>query len=104
MPKLDVLRLNQDFMAQLGIHSKEPTNQFYRSPRVYLILGALVSGIISSTLDMFNNSSNFTRKLDAILMIVALSQAVGMFLNYGLKMTKINALYLEFQSIVDKGE
>lgn len=107
MSKLNVLQLNQSFMAQLGIyfsHLKEPTNQFYRSPRVYLILLALESGTIPSILDAFDNSSDFTRKLNAIWLIVGTTQSVGIFLNYGLNMTETKALHLNFQSIVDRSE
>lgn len=67
---------DEAFMAKFGIYSndpEEPTNFFYRSLETYFVFGALTNCIISSIMDILDSSSDFTRILNAILVIKRVS-------------------------------
>lgn len=90
-------------MSRLGFfHLKFSTDEFYKSIVAYLILAHLILLTISSTVFAIN-SLEVKKKLDAVMLIVAGVQSSGCYLSVALNMKKVNALHLELQGIVDKG-
>ena len=103
MAKFTVLKYNQLFMGRLGFfHLKFSTEEFQKSVVAYLILVHLILLTISSAVFAIN-SSDVTKKLDAVILIVAGAQSAGCYLSVALNTKKVNALHLELQGIVDKG-
>lgn len=106
MTKFNVMQSNQVFMAWLGIysnHSTKTSNEFFRSPKSYMIFGALTMCTVFFVMEIVSSSSNFTRKIDSVLVVVGMSEVICVFLNYGIKIPNMRALQLKLQSMVDKG-
>lgn len=106
MTKFNVMQSNQVFMAWLGIysnHSTKTSNEFFRSPKSYLIFGAMTMCTVFFVMEIVSSSSNFTRKIDSVLVVVGMSEVICVFLNYGIKIPNMRALQLKLQSMVDKG-
>lgn len=105
MAKFNVLKINQMYMARIGIYSyrlTEQTNEFYKSIAAYYICFFLIGLSISTCVFVFENLSNFNEATVAILSAIGGLQAVGMFISIGLKMKKVKVLHLKLQEIVDK--
>lgn len=105
MAKFKVLKYNQMFMSRLGIYSyhlNESTVEFHKSPLAYFILFHLILLVTSCSVSMCS-SVDFRKKLEAILLIVAASQAIGSYLNLALNMKDVKALHIELQEVVGKG-
>lgn len=103
--KFNVLQANQAFMARFGIYSyklTESTNEFFGSITTYYILFFSIFSIVSCSKSMINDFSNLITTLEAIVIIVALTQGFGAFITLGYKMQEIKVLHLSLQSIVDK--
>lgn len=106
MVKFNVLQNNRVFMTWLGIYSNrltDPANEFFKSISTYLILAAMANTVILSVMQIYDPSSDFTSKLDAILGAFGMSQAIGVFLNARLKMKMVKELHIKLQSLVDEG-
>lgn len=104
MTKFNVLQVNKEYMLRLGIYSNnltEPTNEFLKSLGTFLIVGAAMHSIISSTVHIFLGSSDFMSILDSVLIIFAIGQSLCVYINIGIKMKQIKVLHLKLQSIVN---
>lgn len=77
-------------------------NAFFKAFSSYFILLVLITFNISSGTFVYENASQFTVALRACLFITGISQAIGMFYNYGLKLNEIQAVHIELQEIIDK--
>lgn len=108
MAQFNVLQYNQSFMAKIGIHSyriAEPTNEFLQSPIAFFIPFVLiVCHVISSAVFISQNSQQFEAVLQAIFLMIAGIQSLGMYFSVGLKMKEVKILQLKLQQIVDEGE
>lgn len=108
MSKFRVLKFNQDFMARCGIHShrlNEPVNEFFHSFSTYFMLfHIIVVCIISSSVFVYQHSSDLEVAFATCLIVVAGLQCGGMFLSVGLKMTTVKTLHLKLQEIIDDGK
>lgn len=106
--KFKVLKYNQSLMAKLGIHSyrsNDPSNEFFRSPVIYVVSFILAAfSITSSLVFAYNNRSQFDATLEAIYIVIAALQAGGMYFSVGLKIKKVKILFKKLQTIVDEGE
>lgn len=94
-------------MARFGIYSyhlTEPTNEFFASSTAYYVLFFSVLSIGSCAMSMYNDFTNLMTTLEAVVIIVAVSQGLGAFITLGYKMQEIKRLHLHLQSIVDNGE
>lgn len=93
-------------MVRLGVYSHNllgKTNEFFKSIGSYVILIHLLLAMISSSAFIYKNPTDFQAALDSFVIIIAVCQAFGAFLNIGLKMMNIKALHLKLQEIVDEG-
>lgn len=101
------MKYNQQFMEKLGFHSyrlTDPTNEFFKTPIVYLVMFILSAFSISSTITFaYKNFSRFDAALEAIFIFIAGVHGLGMYLSVGLEMTKVKALHNKLQEIVDAG-
>lgn len=79
------------------------THVFFGSVPVLLIFFTLFGTLASCAMRIFMESYDFTTRLTAMLMFVALSQANTLFLNIAVNMEKLSALYQTLQSIVNAG-
>lgn len=107
MVKFNVLQLNQALMARFGIYSyrlTQPTNEFFSSISTYYILFFSILSIGSCAMSMYRHFTNLMTTLEAVVIIVAVSQGLGAFINLGYKMQEIKILHLELQSIVNNSE
>lgn len=107
MSKVTILQTNQYLMSLLlRIDVKQNENPsirtgFFPSIRVPLILFSLFNLMLSNAVKVLNNSYDFTIRLLAALIIIAVFPAVTMILDIGLQTEKLAALYQTFQAIVD---
>lgn len=107
MSKFRVLQSNQAYMAKIGIYSyrlTEPTNEFFSSIATYFMLFFMFTfNECASAMWILRHSDQLIPILDTCKVIIISSQAVGMFISIGLKMTKVKKLHLQLQRIVDDG-
>lgn len=105
MAKFNVLERNQAFMARLGIYSyrlTEPTIEFFNSIGTYYIFISLSVPILLFMLVLYHTEyTELDIILDAVFVIIALSQCLGAFISIGVNMKKVKVLHLKLQSIVD---
>lgn len=109
MLKFKVLLSNQWFLSlicgigveKLNSKSEKSVSKFSSSIPVYLILFTLVYILLSSAVSAYNDSFDFTVRLTAVSITIAISQAIAMFLNMGANVPKILALYQTLKEIVD---
>lgn len=108
MAKFDVLQSNQRIIlltCGMDVNQKSKvtnsTGKFFTSFRVYVILFVLVNILLSFAAKAFNKSNDFAARLTAASIIIALCQAIAIFLNIGVNMQKMTALNQTLQSIVD---
>lgn len=107
MSKFSVLRYNQAFMAELGIYSNrltEPTNEFFNNRIAHAIVGCLLVAIISNILFVWFGKTNSKSIRESLVLIVTSYQALGAYLNFGLKMKRVKELHLKLQEISDEGD
>lgn len=108
MAKFQVLQNNQRHISlTCGIDYKQKskstksTVNFFTSISVYLILFILVNILISFVVKSYNKSYDFTSRLTAASIVIALCQTITVFINIGVKMQKFAAVNLILQTIVD---
>lgn len=109
MIEFKVLQNNQRFMSSiLRIDVEQEKNpwmksadEFFTSFPVLLILFGLFSLLVASAVRMHNNSYDFTARLVAALLLIAMCQAIIIFLSIGVHIKKIVALYHTLQTITD---
>lgn len=112
MPKFKVFECSQYLKSLLfkvhtnqknDVSTKSANNSFFTSPAVYLILLILFNTQLSCAVKIFSPSSSedFSAKLFAALAIIAMHQALVIFVNIGMNMPKIVVLHQTFQRIVD---
>lgn len=109
MEKFKVLQNNQRFMSSILRVNVEPgknpwmksVDTFFTSIPVLWMLFILFGIVISSAVRMHNNSYDFTSRLTAALVFIAMSQAFIILLNMCMKMKNIIALYRTLQAIVN---
>ena len=108
MAKFKVMKYNQSIMAKIGIHSHRitvPTNEFFKSPATFFFLIIfIVCHLTSSGVFVYRHFRQFEVASQAIFVLIAGFQSLGMYLSVGLNMKKVKALQLELQKIVDEGE
>lgn len=109
MSKFRILQSNQRFMSLLlhvdvakGDNRRTKlSNGFFASMRVLLILFISFASLLMCAVRVSMQSYDFTTRLTAALLFVALAQATTMFVNIGVNIQKITNLYQTLQSIVD---
>lgn len=104
---LKVLERNQYFMEKLGIYSynlTEPTNEFFRSFAMYhiFLFTVVACYLISTTIFLYKNVVDFGDALDPCFLIIGGAQLGGMYVCTGLNMSKIKAVHLKLQQIVNQ--
>lgn len=105
MVKFKVLQTNQIYMTRIGNYSynlTEPTNEFLYSFSTWVIIITMVIPLISAAILVYNDTYDFTSKLNSVFMFVGLSQGLGAYLNVGIQMKKIKLLHLKLQAMVDQ--
>lgn len=110
MDKFNVLHHNRRFLStalQIDVDGKKderrtPADRFFTSPPVLFVLFILFSMVLSSAVRLHNDSYDFTAKLAAALVLVAMSQATTILLDTGMNMQNIVTFYRKLQIIVDK--
>lgn len=107
MASFNVLENNQAYMAWLGIYSRnldEPTNEFLTSFASFYVLITMTISFCGSTAFIMNNwSIDLITTLEAFKIFLSTLQCIGSFVNIGLNMSKIRALHLTLQQLVDEG-
>lgn len=108
MAKFEVLHSNHRIISlTCGIDIKENskltsvTRKFFTSIPVYLILFILTNILLSCAVKTSNKSYDFTARLTAASIIIALCQGITIFLNIGVNMQKMAALNQTLQAIAD---
>lgn len=103
MKKFKVLKHTEYALVKVGIHSTQnDINSFYHSFAPYsYILFILITYVMSCSVFIYQNKSDFDVVLRTSTVIVGASQAIGMFFSYGIRARKIQALHLKLQEIVE---
>lgn len=92
-------------MTRIGIYSNNlfnPTNKCINLSLAWFIVFNLLMVLISSTVFIEKNLSNFKAVLETVLVMVAAIQSLGAYLNTAVKTHKVKAVHLKLQEIVDK--
>lgn len=108
MAKFKVLQNNRRFlssMLRIDIEQKndaqlKSADKLFTSIRLTLILFFVFSILISSAVRMHNDSYDFTVRLSAFYVFIAIFQEITIFIDMGANMQKILALYRTLQQIV----
>lgn len=108
MAIFNVLELNQRFMDQMGIYFQNSGNtksldEYRKSAVANFILFNLVNGSLICAVKIYN-SNDFREKTYALMILIAMSQAFGVFLSIRLKRKNVTDLHHKIQSIVDDGQ
>lgn len=90
---IDVEKENNGWMKSI--------NQFFKSIPVLWILFILFSVLVSSAVRIQNSSYDFTTKLNAALILIAISESIIILLNIGAHVKNTGDLYQTLQVIVD---
>lgn len=104
MENFKMLQANQYFMGLMGIYPEdltESTTQFFRLIPNYYIICVTILNIICCGAFIYLNPTDFVAALEAIMVILAVIQGLCMYLTIGTNWTKVKALHLELQTIVD---
>lgn len=107
--KFKILQANRWFMTsilridmeQQNNRWTKSTNRFFASYSGLLILSILCGVLISSIVRASTDSLAFTSRLTAFMTIVAMCQAITIFLNTGMNMQNLTDLFQMLQTIVD---
>lgn len=106
MTNLKVLEHSQVFMTKIGIHShnlNDPTNEFFNSLATYYVLFNVIAfTIVSSAIFSYVNLYQFELALHTSIIVIAGCQCGGMFLSFGLNMTKVKVFHLNLQKLIDE--
>lgn len=106
MKKFKVFKVNQAFMAKMGIYSPnfaDNSINLYKSIVRHIITFILLTIILASgPYAMKNASVDIKSTLNSCKMIVAGIQSIGTFLSLGFKMNKTKEFHLKMQEIIDK--
>lgn len=104
-PKFKVLQRNRFmssiFRIDINQQNSPSMNGLFATIPVVLIFFTLFGTWVSCAVRISNESYDFTARLTALSIIIALSQAATMFTNIGMTMTNLAALYQTLQTIVD---
>lgn len=109
MKKFTVLQNNRRFMSSvLRVYVElkkdarlKSADKFFTAIPVLLIFFILFSILLSSAVRIHNISYDFTVRLSAAMILIAVCQAISILLDMGLNMQNIVALYRKLQAIVD---
>lgn len=98
-------KYHKTILSKLGVYpiqcDNEKNNEFFKSFATNYVLLILIAFNISSGTFVFENISKFAVALRACLFITGISQAIGMFYNYGLKLDEIHAVHTKLQKLID---
>lgn len=103
-----VLKYHEYMLFKLGIFLNEFSqksilkNGFFKSPIICYMLFVSMTFIISSTTYAYQNVIEFSATLRACLFTIGTIQATGMFINFGFNTSKIQAVHLKLQELVDE--
>lgn len=98
-----VLKYHEYMLFKLGIFLNEfSQNGFFKSPIICYMLFISITFIISSTTYAYQNVIEFSATLRACLFTIGTIQATGMFINFGFNTSKIQAVHLKLQELVDE--
>lgn len=100
-----VLTYHKFALIKLGMCSAQNQNiknVFFKSFASHYIFFILLLLAVSDIVFIRDNISEFNVALHACISFIGVTQAVGVLYCYGINMTKILAVHLKFQEIVDK--
>lgn len=106
---MKVLRLSLKYLNFLGLCSEnltDQTNNFMTyTPRAYIFLtGYLGPLLTASALYLIQNFTDFVSSINALIVFSAGIASFGAFCTIGLNMKTVKLLYVEFQTLADKGK
>lgn len=108
MSKFEVLQSNQRFLSLICAFDAKnkskcikSTRKFFTAVPVQMISFVLLVNLLSWSVKMCKNSYDFTARLTAASITIAICQAATIFLNNGMNMQKSSALNQTLQTIVD---
>lgn len=105
MVKFKVLKYHEYVLFKLGIFQnhfpQKPINGFLKSPIIYYNLFVSTTFIVSSTVYAYQSDVEFKTLLRACLFTIGTIQATAMFVSFGLNSSKIQAVHLKLQELVD---
>lgn len=111
MVKFQVLQHNRRFLSTIFRTNVEDTNDprmksaakfsTWIPLQLMLFIICSASSVVSCAVRMFDSSYDFTNRLDAFFLLIALSQMIAVFINMGVNMQKIVALFQTLQAVVD---
>lgn len=103
--KFAVLKNNQMYMAKLGLHSyrlHEKTNEYAKTFAAYYIqLSMLMAMFVSALFIYVYVETELKASLGAFKIIIGTGQCAGTFFCLGMKLSKIKALHIKLQELVD---
>lgn len=106
MAKFKVLANNQIFLSFLGIRfdrSSQETNEFFKSILPYFFLIVSICSVLSAAAFIHSSWPHLEIILQsASIASFGMSQSVGVFFAFGLKMKRVKALNFRLQDIVDE--
>lgn len=109
MSAFKVLKNNRHFMSlmfsmdveQEERAQKKSGGKFFTSIRVVLILVFMLSMLTSFAVRTYNDSYDFTTRLNAGLVLIVIAQEIIVFISIGANMEQNVKLYRTLQTIVD---
>lgn len=109
MPAFNVLQTNRQFMSLILRIDVDQENdprvksvgKYFTSIRVVLNLLFIFSMLASCAVRTYNDSYDFTTRLNAGLVLIVILQEMIVFINIGTNMEKNVGLYRTLQTIVD---
>lgn len=106
---MKVLRLSIKYLNFLGMCSDnltDQTNNFMTyTPRAYIFLTGYLGPLLTgSALYLIQNFSDFVSSTNALIVFTAGIASFGAFCTMGFNMKSVKRLYVEFQSLADKGK
>lgn len=109
MPAFNVLQTNRQFMSLILRIDVDQENdprvksvgKYFTSIRVVLNLLFIFSMLASCAVRTYNDSYDFTTRLNAGLVLIVILQEMIVFINIGANMEKNVGLYRTLQTIVD---
>lgn len=107
---MKVLNYSLKYLNFLGIvcldRLTEPTNEFMRfTPRAYIFLTGYLGPLLpASALYIVRNFSDLESSTNALVVLSAGIACFGAFVTMGINMKTVKRLYMEYQTLVDKGK
>lgn len=102
---LSVFKYQTLVLTKLGIYPTEFRNEnnlFFKSFSSYCVLFFLIGYVITGSAFVYVHLSDFTAALRAVIFVIGIGQAAGIYYCYGINVNKIQIVHVKIQEIIDE--